>query len=365
MAYYKSQHTFREIKVEGYERVVEVMNEKAGLHALIALHNASLGPALGGTRIYPYASFDEALEDVLRLSKGMTYKAAIAKTGTGGGKSVIIADHRLPKPEKMLLAFAEVVNAFEGAYICAEDMGVNGDDLSTIRKGTQYIVGIPHEKSSGDPCPVTAFGVYRAIQAVCKKKWGSESVKGRTLAIQGIGGVGMKLAEMLYKEGAHLLVADIEKERIAEAQKNFRALVLPTHEILQAPCDILVPCARGGILNSATIPTLKCKAICGATNNQLLEEEDDERLFAKGILYAPDFVANAGGLINVVTELEEKGYDKQTALNKVSTIYDQLLEIFDLSDKQKKPTHRVACDLADRYIAMGTGKRVNKVIYHH
>lgn len=357
--------TFKEIPVDGYERVVEITDEKSGLHAFIAIHNTKLGPALGGIRAYPYKSVEEAKTDVLRLAKGMTYKSGVSQVGTGGGKSVIIINNQNPKPEKVLLAFAEAVNAFEGQYICAEDVGMRGEDLNVIRQKTPYIVGIRHPKSSGDPSPYTTWGGYRGIQAVCKKLFGSNEVKGKKIAIQGLGSVGMKLARQLFWEGAQLFVTDVDKDRNAFAAKEFGATVVSPSEIYEVECDIFAPCALGGIINSSTIPRFKCKAIAGLANNQLLTDEDGDALYERGILYAPDYVINSGGLITVCVELEEKGYDCMIARDRVSRIYDFLTDIFALSDKRKQSPHRIAEEIAEKNLKQGIGKRVNPVTFHH
>lgn len=357
--------TFREIKSEGFERVVEVSEIKSGLHAIIALHNTKLGPALGGIRAFPYATFDHALNDVLRLARGMTYKAAVAETGTGGGKSVIITDGRAPKSEQLLLAFAEAVNRFEGHYICAEDYGMYLSDLEIIRKGTRFAVGLPHPNSSGDPSPFTSFGGFRGIQTVCKSLWGSDSVRGKKIAIQGLGSVGMKLAQSLFWQGAELIVADIEPTRVQAVVKTYGARPVSVDEILSVECDILAPCALGGILSSEVIGKLRCSAVAGLANNQLLTEQDGELLSERNILYAPDYVINSGGLFNVCAELNEDGYCPANARASVERIYDHLLSIFTLAKERKISTHKVANQIAEDNLRKGIGKRTHKVTFHH
>lgn len=349
--------TFNEFHVEGYERVVECKDSKCGLHALIAIHNSQLGPALGGIRAYPYASFDHALNDVLRLAKGMTYKAAVAGTGTGGGKSVIFSDSSVSKPKELLLAFAEAVNHFGGNYICAEDFGMHLIDLETVCQGTRYAVGLPTPKSSGDPSRFTAFGGFRGIQAVCQKLWGSDSVEGRTFAIQGLGSVGMRIAERLFWQGAHLIVSDIDRAALDRAVKNFGATAVSSEEILKAKCDIFVPCALGGILNPDTIPHLRCQAVAGLANNQLLSDSDGDALFQKGILYAPDYVINAGGLLAVCVELEAAGFEPNRARKEVDRIYGLLTDIFVLSEERGKSPHTISKEIAEHNIQNGINKR--------
>ncbi|MFZ0564802.1 MAG: Glu/Leu/Phe/Val dehydrogenase dimerization domain-containing protein [Chlamydiales bacterium] len=357
--------TFQEHHVEGYERVVEISDEQSGLHAIVAIHDTRLGPALGGIRVYPYATFEQALNDVLRLSKGMTYKAAITETGTGGGKSVIIADYKKPKAKELLLAFAEAVNHFEGHYICAEDVGMPISDLAVVGRKTRFAVGLPDPKSSGDPSPFTAFGGFRGIQAVCKKLWGQDSVQGKRIAIQGLGSVGRKLAEHLFWHGAHLIVTDIEPGAMARAVKDFGAEAVAPEKILSVECDILAPCALGAIINSNTIPHLRCQAVAGLANNQLAHPSDGEALLKRGILYAPDFVINAGGLLNVCVECEEKGYNSFVARQHVERIYGLLLTIFALADEKKASTSQIANEIAEYNLDHGVGKRTTELVFHH
>jgi leucine dehydrogenase len=347
----------KEISIENYEKVVEATNEEAGLHAIIAIHNTTMGPALGGTRIYPYTSAKEALTDVLRLSQGMTYKSALAETGLGGGKSVIIADPKKDKTEKLLEAFGEAVNALNGAYICAEDSGTTADDMLIVRKKTPYVAGLPTASSSGDPSRFTAWGIFRGIQAVAKMLWGSDSLKGKTIAIQGLGSVGVKVAEHLFWQEANLILSDVNHEKMLHLGELYRAATVPADQILEVECDILCPCAMGGIINEHIIEKLKCKAIAGAANNQLLRQEDGQLLHNKGILYAPDFVINSGGIINVVYELEKELYNPQKAIAAVNKIYNTLITIFETSKNQNIPTSLTAVKLADEKLANKIGKR--------
>lgn len=356
-----SSLVFNELNIEGYERVVEIRDEE--LHAIIAIHNTKLGPALGGIRAYPYTSFEQGLNDVLRLAKGMTYKAALTEMGTGGGKSIIFTKPGAPKSEEMLQAFAEAVNHFAGEYICAEDVGMSLAELGSICKATPYAVGLPTPRSTGDPSRFTAYGGFRGIQAVCKKIWGTDSVAGRTFAIQGLGAVGMKVANHLFWNGARLIVADPNQALVAQAVKEFGAIAVSPDEILGANCDVLVPCALGAILNPTTIPYLRCKGVAGLANNQLLSHEDGDALFQKGILYAPDYVINAGGLIAVCVEIEPEGFDPKTARHCLDRIYDQLTTIFTLSDEKQRPTYAIANELADYNIANGVGKRTLQPVF--
>jgi leucine dehydrogenase len=354
-----------DVKVSGYERVVKVTDEAAGLRAIICIHNLRLcRVALGGTRIYPYDSFDLALTDALRLARGMTYKSAVSQCGWGGGKSVIIADNR-SKPETLLKAFAEAINQLKGSYICAEDLGCSPADIGVIAKYTPYAVGVPHEKSSGDPSYYTTRGVLRGIQAACKKQLGLESLEGVSFAIQGLGSVGRKIADLLFWQGATLTVADIDGEKAREVGKLYGAKVVSPEAIYETACDVFVPCAMGAILNGQTIPLLQCKIVAGAANNQLLSEEHGAQLMKRGILYAPDFVINAGGLINVTEEAAEEGYHPARALKNVNRIYDQLMTIFDIASQNNISTHAAAERLAEYRLQYQIGRRLEPIYLHH
>ncbi|MCB1066647.1 MAG: Glu/Leu/Phe/Val dehydrogenase [Simkania sp.] len=352
------------LEVPGYEKVVKVEDSSSGLQAIIAIHNTTLGPALGGTRIYPYQKFDEALTDVLRLSKGMTYKSAIAQTGLGGGKSVIIADSKTQKTPKLLQSFGRAVDRLKGQYVCAEDIGCGLEDCMVIRQTTPYVCGLKHEMGSGNPAPYTAWGVFRGIQATANRLFGTDSLEGKTVAIQGVGSVGTYLMEYLFWAGAHLIVTDIDLEKAKQVARQYRAKIVGPHEILEISCDILAPCAMGGIINEKTIPKLQCRAVVGASNNQLLKESDARLLAARGILYAPDFVVNAGGLVNVLCELSPKGYDAVRSRDKVNQIYRQLLTIYEIADQNNFSTHEAAVALADYRLKYGIGKREQDLYFY-
>lgn len=354
-----------EISIPGYEKVIKATDEKAGLKAIIALHNTILGPGLGGTRILPYASFDEALEDVLRLSKGMTYKSALAESELGGAKSVIILDPKKGKTDEMLWAFGRVVNYLEGAYFCAEDVGCTTVDMMKIRKTTPYVVGLPHEKSSGDPSPFTAWGTFRGIQSVIKKIYGCESLKDKTVAVQGLGSVGAKVVEFLFWAGAKLIICDKNAEKEAKLAALYGCQICKPGDILTVECDVLSPCALGGILNRNSIPKLRCRAIAGCANNQLLNDSDADALKNQGILYAPDFVINAGGLINVNEELMPEGYRPTSAWSKTDAIYDRLMVIYDIAEQNDISTHAAALSLGNYRLKYGIGKRIEAIRIHH
>ena len=355
----------RDVPIDGYERVVEVLDKKTGLHAFIAIHNTALGPALGGIRIFPYASREAALEDALRLSKGMTYKSAIAEVGLGGGKSVIIADPKKEKTPELLRAFGRAVEMLGGLYVCAEDVGCTTEDVKWIRKETKYVVGLPHEKSSGDPGPFTAWGVFRGIQSAAKKIFGTDSLEGKKIAVQGLGNVGRNLIDYLFWAGADLILSDIDPVSLAKYAKKYGAKTVAPDQVLKVECDILAPCAMGGLLNDATIPNLRCKVVAGAANNQLLRDAHANVLREMGILYVPDFVINAGGLLNVAAEIEEHGYISTGPRTKINRIYDTLLSIYEIAEKNKESTQSAAVALADYRIKYGIGKRASSPVFHH
>ncbi len=357
--------TLEEIAVSGYEKVVKATDSKSGLQALICLHNTTLGPALGGTRIYPYLSFEAALNDVMRLSKGMTYKSALANTGLGGGKSVIIADPKKDKTKELLFSFGQAVHLLRGAYICAEDSGSTTEDMMLIRQATPYVVGLPHEKSSGDPGIFTTWGTYRGIQSVVKKIDGSDQLQNYTVAIQGLGSVGARLAELLFWAGAKLIVSDIDREKTLSIAKRFGARVCAPEEILSVECDVLAPCAMGGVIHPATISRMRCRAIAGCANNQLLKDSDADELMKRGILYAPDFVINAGGLINVTEELSVEGYNPIHAHEKVHNLYPQLMTIYDIAEQNRFSTHKAAVALGDYRLKYQLGRRETPIRLHH
>lgn len=347
----------KEIQVPGYERVIEGLDETTGFHCFIAVHNTSLGPAMGGTRIFPYTSTQDALEDALRLAKAMTYKSAMAENGLGGGKSVIMANPHTQKTKQLLYQFAELLNTLEGKYIAAEDMGTTPEDMAIIKEKSPYVAAMRTEKSSGDPSRFTAWGVYRGIQAVCKKLWDDACVRKRTIAIQGLGNVGGKLANMLFWAGADLILCDKDRKVAHDHALLYGAEVVDITEFHKVRCDILAPCAIGGVINADTIPQLHCRAVAGAANNQLREPSDAIRLRERGILYAPDYVINAGGIINAAGEFNPAGYDPKKARNKVNHIYDTLVEIFDRAEKENLSTEQVVDKMTEDKLARGTGKR--------
>ena len=334
----------------GHEQLSVWTDPTVGLRAFIAIHDTTLGPALGGVRIWPYESEEAAVLDVLRLSRAMTYKSAVASLPLGGGKALIMADSRTDKTEGMFRSFGRFVDSLGGRYIVTEDVGASPRDLEWASHETKHVVGLSKELGgSGNPSGVTGFGVYQAMRACAVATWGSDSLKGRTVAIQGFGNVANALSKHLLKAGAKLLVTDIHEEKLAEVRSVEGVTVVAQDEILGAECDIFAPCALGGILNAETVPQLRCQVVCGGANNQLAEDADAERLAQRGILYAPDYVANAGGVINVSYEVG-RAYSADAALEKTSHIYDTMERVIATARTQGITTARAADALAEEHL---------------
>jgi len=333
-----------------HEQVVFVSDDKSGLKAIIAVHNSNLGPALGGCRMWPYASEEEAVRDVLRLSRGMTYKSAMANLKLGGGKSVIIGNPRTQKTPELLAAFARALEQLNGRYIAAEDSGTSVADMKYMTQFTQHVAGI-HDKPSdegtrsGDPSPATAYGTFIGIKAAVKEKLGRDSLEGLRVAVQGVGNVGFDLARQLKAAGAQLWVTDIHREPLLQAGKELGATVVAPDEIFGLDVDVFAPCALGAILNDSTIPQLKAKVVAGASNNQLAEPRHGVELMKRGILYAPDYVINAGCIIDVYHE--RIGFDRAALLKHIEGIHDNLMEVFERARKEERPTGEVADAIAE------------------
>jgi len=340
-----------DIPTDGYEKVVRCRDAESGLHAIIAVHDTTLGPALGGMRLWPYDSEDEALFDVLRLSKGMTYKSAVAETGLGGGKSVILGNPET-KSEALFLAMGRFVESLGGKYITAEDMNIGIPDLEIVRRETKYVTGLSRESGgSGNPSPYTARGCLVGMKAVLAEAFGSPGFEGRHFLVQGVGAVGGRLAVMLKEEGARVTICDINDQRVEELRAKYGFEVVDDDDHLKVDCDVYAPCARGAGINDETIPELKCKAVAGCANNQLLEPRHADDLRSRGILYAPDYVINAGGIINVSVEFLPGGYDEPTALERIDRIESQLAKIFEISKEQDISTRDAAAHLAEERLA--------------
>jgi len=337
---------FQEIEGYGHEQVVFVQDKNVGLKAIIGIHNTTLGPGLGGCRMWPYADESEALRDVLRLSRGMTYKAAVAGLKLGGGKAVIIGDSRREKTPELLAAFGKAVERLGGRYITAEDVGMTVKDIDLIRTQTRFAVGGSNEGGSGDPSIMTAFGVFQGMKAALKFAGLGEELNDVRVAVQGLGNVGYHLCSYLSAAGAKLMVTDIYPAQIERVVQEFGATPVAPDEIYGLTCEVFAPCALGAILNTRTIPQLRCKVIAGAANNQLEKESDGFELLKRGIVCAPDYAINGGGLINVADELD--GYNKERVLAKVTKIYDTIDSILTWSDREGIPPHVAADRLAER-----------------
>jgi leucine dehydrogenase len=342
-----------------HEQVVFCSDKRSGLRAIIAIHNTTLGPALGGARMWTYASDYEALNDVLRLSRGMTYKAAAAGLNLGGGKAVIIGDPHSQKTEQLFRAFGRYIEGLGGRYITAEDVGTSVNDMVHIFHETKYVTGIPFELGgSGDPSPVTAYGSFCGIKACANVRYGSDSLEGKRIVIQGAGHVASTLAKHLAEAGAKVFITDIYADKAKQVAKDTGATVIDPNEVFDTPCDIFAPAALGGVINDKTISKLKCEIIAGPANNQLADEDKhSQELAERGILYAPDYVINAGGLINVASELE--GYSQTRALKQAENIYNTLKKILLRSTELGITTNEAANHVVEeRLSAISATKRI-------
>jgi leucine dehydrogenase len=339
---------FEAIETTAHEQVVFCHNKDAGLKAIIAIHNTVLGPALGGLRMWPYASEQEALDDVLRLSRGMTYKAAVSGLNLGGGKSVIIGDPKKDKSEALFRAFGRFIDSFHGRYITAEDVGIDVNDMEFLFQETNNVVGVHQvHGGSGDPSPYTAYGTLQGIMAALQWKFGDQDVGKYSFAVQGAGHVGYHLVKLLRETGAKVFVTDFNEEAVAQAVE-LGAEAVGLDEIYDVDADVYAPCALGATVNEETIPRFKFKVIAGAANNQLATENDGDELAARGIIYAPDYAVNAGGLMNVSIEFE--GWNKERALRMTRTIYYNVMKIFSIAERDNIPSYKAANRMAEERI---------------
>jgi leucine dehydrogenase len=341
------QHLFDLIAEHGHEQVSFASDRKSGYRGVIAVHNTILGPALGGTRFWNYTTDAEAFIDVLRLSRGMTYKAAMAGLNLGGGKSVILGDYRTEEREGIMRAHGRHVESLQGRYITAEDVGTSTEDMDFVKQETSRVVGLAGR--SGDPSPVTALGAYRGMKACAKFRYGDDSLEGKTVALQGCGHVGYHLLKYLHEEGAQLVVSDIDEEKVNRCVSEFGATAVGTEAIYGASADIFAPCALGAVINDDTLKVLKVDIVAGAANNQLAEERHGDILDERGVVYAPDYVINGGGLINVNAEIE--GWSLERAHHKASEIYDTVFNVLEIARDEGVPSYRAADRLAERRIA--------------
>lgn len=340
-----------------HEQVSVYYDAASGYRGIIAIHDTRLGPALGGTRFWKYPDDRAALVDALRLSRGMTYKAAVAGLNLGGGKSVIIGDNKTTRREPIFRAHGRHVESLGGRYITAEDVGTSTADMEFIRAETEHVTGLLGK--SGDPSPVTAYGVYWGMKACAKARYGSDSLAGKTVAVQGCGHVGYFLCKLLHEEGAQLIVTDIDAQRVKTVVQDYGATAVQPDEIYGQKADIFAPCALGAVVNDDTLKQLKVEIIAGAANNQLAEDRHGQQLEAQGMLYAPDYVINGGGLINVNAELH--GWSLERARNKAGEIYDTILRVFDIAKEERIPSFKAADRLAEQRIATVAKVRQNFV----
>ncbi len=342
---------FSQLNVFGHKKVVYCNDEATGLKAIIAIHDTTLGPALGGTRMWPYKTEQDALKDVLRLSRSMTYKAAITGLNLGGGSAVIIGDSRRDKTEALLRMYGKFIKNLNGEFITAEDLGTNTRDMEYIRMETQHVTGIPESiGGSGDPTPVAARGVYMGIKGCLKELYGNDNLAGKSVAVQGTGHVGENLVKLLRDENAKVYISDIDEERLGRVAKKYGAQAVAHNSIFDLDVDIYAPCALGATINTETISKLKCSIIAGSANNQLEDEQiHGSLLLEKGILYAPDYVISAGGLINCYSEIA--GFSKKRTMHLTENIYDAIRNVLKLSKAENISTIEAANKIAEKRIA--------------
>ena len=347
---HKVDPVFGQLSFDGHEQVVFCNDKDTGLKAIIGIHNTVLGPALGGTRMWNYDNEWEALNDVLRLSRGMSFKSSISGLNLGGGKAVIIGDAKTQKTPELMLKFGEFVNSLSGKYITAEDVGMETKDMDTVREVTQYVTGISEEKGgSGNPSPITAYGVFMGLKAATKYRFGSDNLEGKKVLVQGIGHVGEVLVQHLTESGAIVTIADINEDRLQQVGAKYGAKIYTGADLYSAEVDIYAPCALGATINDDTIHKIQAKVIAGAANNQLANEVVHGTILKdKGILYAPDFLINAGGVINVYSELAN--LTRAQVMEKTENIYNTSLEIFKFAETNNITTHQAAMSIAQKRI---------------
>ena len=347
---HKVDPVFGQVSFDGHEQVVFCNDKDTGLKAIIGIHNTVLGPALGGTRMWNYTNEWEALNDVLRLSRGMSFKSSISGLNLGGGKAVIIGDAKTQKTPELMRKFGEYVNSLSGKYITAEDVGMETKDMDTVREVTQYVTGISEEKGgSGNPSPITAYGVFMGLKAASKYRFGSDNLEGKKVLVQGIGHVGEVLVQHLTEYGAIVTIADINEDRLQQVGAKYGAKIFTGDDLYSAEVDIYAPCALGATINDATIHKIQAKVIAGAANNQLANEVIHGAILKdKGILYAPDFLINAGGVINVYSELAN--LTRAQVMEKTENIYNTSLEIFKFAETNNITTHQAAMSIAQKRI---------------
>ncbi|MCC7165021.1 MAG: Glu/Leu/Phe/Val dehydrogenase [Anaerolineae bacterium] len=346
-----TEHIFNYMSNYGYEKVLLFQNEDVGLRAILAIHSTVLGPAAGGTRMWTYASDLDAIEDAMRLARGMTYKYAAAGVNLGGGKVVIIGDPKTQKSEMLFRALGRFINNLRGEYLTGEDVGTTLQDMDYIRMETPYVITLAQESGGAGPIGgATAFGVLQAMKACALETWGSPDLQGRKIVVQGLGAVGHPMAEYLVKENAHVTIADIDAARMAQVQQTFGVKTMDAREVFAADADIYCPCALGGVVNDETLDQFRVKIICGSANNQLRAEKHGDALKRRGILYAPDYIANAGGTV-FDTDRLWGGVNAQRGMNKVAKIFERMRQVIEISKTQNIPTSLAADRIAEERIA--------------
>jgi leucine dehydrogenase len=342
---------FADMKTLGHEQLLLSHDPSCGYLGIVAIHDTTLGPALGGTRFWQYGSTDEAITDALRLARGMTYKAAVAGLNLGGGKSVIVGDNRRADREALFRAHGRFVETLNGRYITAEDIGTSPADMEYIRLETNHVAGLTG--LSGDPSPVTAYGVYMGMKAAAKERWGSDDLSAKTVAVQGAGKVAYYLCRHLHSEGVSIIVTDIDAAKVKRCVDEFGAKPVAPEAIYDQKADVYAPCALGATINDDTLKRLKVAVIAGGANNQLAEPRHGDALEEKGMLYAPDYVINGGGVINVYGELHR--WPEERSRKKAGEIYDTMLRIFEIAKRDRIPSYRAADRLAEERIAAVAG----------
>ncbi len=343
---------FEEMRTHDFQEVLFCNDNASGLRAIIAIHDTTLGPALGGVRMRPFATEEEALEDVLRLARGMTYKAAISGVNLGGGKSVIIGDSRTQKTEALLEALGRFINGMGGRYIAGQDIGTDSHDMAVIRRETPHVSCV-HEKvgGAGDPSFATAYGVTAGIRAVLKAATGNDTLSSRRIAIQGLGHVGYHVARYCHEAGAKLIVTDVMTEPLEQAATEFDAEVVNSDRIYEVECDVFAPCSTGAVINDDTIPRLRCQGVAGAANNVLAEPRHGTTLMERGIVYGPDYLVNSGGLIRCQEDVRGSAVDDEQVLQRVSRIYDQTLDVISAAQRRGISTSEAADQIAEERLA--------------
>ncbi|WP_223788677.1 Glu/Leu/Phe/Val dehydrogenase dimerization domain-containing protein [Marinicella meishanensis] len=340
---------FETIDKTEHEEVVFCHNKDVGLKAIIAIHNTILGPALGGLRMWPYQTEQDALNDVLRLSRGMTYKAAVSGLNLGGGKSIIIGDPKTDKSEELFRAFGRFIDSLGGRYITAEDVGIDVNDMEYVFQETENVVGVHQvHGGSGDPSPFTAYGTYQGIKASLEKKYGNQNIGDYSYAVQGVGHVGMELVKLLHKDGAKIFVTDINQEAVQHCVDEYGCEAVGLEDIYDVDAQVYSPCALGATVNDSTIGRFKFDIVCGSANNQLAETRHGDELEQRGMIYAPDYAVNAGGLMNVSIELE--GYNRERALRMTRNIYYNIIKIFEIADRDGIATWKAADRMGEERI---------------